>query len=210
MKATDEEIEDDTGRLAPLMAAQHHAAKALNLRGNVAYFLEKLCGLYDGPSCEGEMIVWATHETLADQVNCTAGTAGRITKQLISMGLIARCSRTELTGDQGGKFGYDLSPLVRRRAEFANIIRPKAQEIRTRAHQDAEISQLRIAIRGTLDAALCYEWRNQTYELSGELAWLEQNIPHRHKPGDRGPVLAALRDLRQRVEMVFSELERDL
>jgi replication initiation protein RepC len=201
-----------------LITARKDAAHALGLRGAAGQVLEKLCACYGGELIKGDIIVWPGNRWLVTSTCLDERTIRRAIQRLIRLGLVIpkdspRRYRYCVRGSGGeiqDAFGFILSPLIQRHAEFAGMVLKQERERKQRAALDDEISRHRIAVKVALNAALPYDLQDQTAALSTELAALERQIPRRGRPGVREPIAQALAELRGRSELLFYELTKPL
>jgi len=200
-----------------LILAQKDAAKALRLRGATRHVLEKLCACYGGKPVNNQITVWPSNAYLVSATGYDESSIRRAIKELIDLGLVipkdsARRHRYARRGPGGvvlDAFGFILTPLNHRHAEFAAVVLQVEQERKARAALDDDITRHRIAARTALVAALPYDQTGRVPALLAELASIERKIPRRQDQGDRTAVLAALTDLRARSERVFYELTNE-
>jgi len=199
-----------------LITARKDAVHALGLRGAAGQVLEKLCACYGGELIKGDIIVWPGNRWLVTSTCLDERTIRRAIQRLIRLGLVIpkdspRRYRYCVRGPGGeiqDAFGFILSPLIQRHAEFAGTVLRQEQERKQRAVLDDEISRHRIAVKVALNAALPYDLQDRTAALSTELAALERQIPRRGRPGAREPIAQALAELRSRSELLFYELTK--
>ena len=200
-----------------LILAQKDAAKALGLRGAIRHVLEKLCACYGGKPVNNQITVWPSNAYLVSATGYDESSIRRAIKELIDLGLVipkdsARRHRFARRGPGGvvlDAFGFILSQLIHRHAEFAAVVLQRQQERKARAALDDDITRHRIAARTALVAALPYDQTGRVPVLLAELASIERQIPRRQDQGDRAAVLAALMDLRARSERLFYELTNE-
>jgi len=220
MIAADRAVEEKCTQLGnpdrpQLIKAQKLASKALGLKGAPHQVLKALCSCTRGGLVNKRVKVWPSNAWLMENTGASERNVSRAIATLIRLRLIIAkdapgCRRFPVyEGDKiVDAYGFDLSPLILRQAEFAAIVLKREQERKERKVLDREIACRRIAVEAALNDALSYEQSDRVLALFAELAALKRQVPRRNSLKDREPVLRAMEALRERAEALVCELAK--
>lgn len=191
-----------------LFTAARLGVQALKLKPAVRYVLDQLVGCYAGEPLVGRILVWPSNELLAARTGLAERTIRYCLATLLQLGVVGakdsangkRFAIRSKAGQIMDAYGFDLSPLLARAAEFADEVeRQKGQrELRGRMHD-----QITICRRSTQEALKeLGEWFPKTArdDLEREFEQLAALTPRRTAAQAPDAALAAWRDLRQRSE----------
>jgi replication initiation protein RepC len=199
-----------------LFRAMRTARDALNLNPTTCTVLEKLCACFNGDLVKGRVIVWPSNSYLESATGRSARTIRRAVSDLIALGLItpkdSECRNRYAVRGRDGRiidaFGFDLSPLLLRRAELSSKASEQEIESKERSRFDREANEHRLATRVALSAAAPLDATGKVAALTRALNVLCKELPARQHDSDRRRVLLASAALRRKAEDLFYDLNR--
>lgn len=188
-------------------SAARDACQALELRPSMRQVLQELVGSYGEQEIERGLMVWPSNRYLERKTGLAERTIRKCVAGLVELKLLApvdSANRKRFAIKRGDgsvldAYGFDLSPLIVRRAEFAGLLlQQRLADERVRRLFD-DITIARKAIEETLRQL------EDTVELETELTDLVLQTPRRGRADANVlEILAgAFRDLRDRAEKLF-------
>lgn len=178
-----------------LREAARLAQEALGLKGAPRHVLIELAVSHRG-SGEGAAIVWPSNEWLAAKVGVTVRAVSSALTTLVNQGLIIRRDsanqkRFRRVGADGKEvaYGFDLSPLMRRREEFERTVAAIRAARLEQKRLHAIIGGDRRRVKNALEWLAMHSMAN-TDELAARFGTLSQRTPARATKGGLKPELA--------------------
>lgn len=173
------------------------AQQALDLKGATRQVLMELAVSHKAVG-EGAPIVWPSNARLADKCGVCERAITSTTHSLVAKGLIIRRDsanqkRFRTTGADGREeiYGFDLSPLLRRKAEFEQLVADKMASKAEQKRLHSVIGSERRRAKNALQWLAQHSQAN-TDELAARFGELSRETPTRKTKAGINPVLADL------------------
>lgn len=196
-----------------LAVAARDAEKAFDLRPALRLVLGELVGCYGEQELAGRLMVWPSNEFLTSRTGLSERAIRHAIRDLVDLKLLTpkdsangkRFAIRDRDGQIVDAFGFDLTPLHARRAEFAGEVlrRKHAAEARSR-----QFDELTIARRATEEALYALEVHFPAIDRSNletDLERLRSAIPRRSSALPIEELVRMFTSLRERVEQAFYE-----
>ncbi|MFV1491795.1 plasmid replication protein RepC [Phaeobacter sp. JH18-32] len=157
-------------------------------------------------------IVWASNAYLMEQTGFSLSALKRHARRLAEIGVISfkdspngkRWGRRDADGVIIEAYGFDLSPLSARVAEFAQLHAELQAERELCQRLKRQITVARRMIRARIEAALSGALRGPWTQFTGLFEELLDRLPRRHEASEKlARLLAWFKELQERVEAAY-------
>jgi replication initiation protein RepC len=189
-----------------LNTAARNAMKGLRLRGNLRLILGELVGVYGEVMVKDKILIYPSNEYLERRTGLPERTIRYGIRRLVDLCLVGvkdsangkRFGIRNKAGDLVDAYGFDLTPLYNRRAEFVELIAEQDAEIERRERMFDEITICRRAAQEILS-----EMGMQSSDTFEELAGRTPRRSRTIAAEAVEPVLVEWRALRTQLEEKF-------
>jgi len=196
-----------------ISAAAREAEKALNLRPTLRLVLQELVGCWGEKELKGRLLVWPSNDYLIDRTGLSERAVRLAIARLVELQLIAardsangkRFAIRNAAGEIIDAYGFDLSPLIARHAEFAGRVLALKQQ---RDAQARGFDDITIARRATEEAlrALRESFPDaSTSDLESALESLRLRTPRRGSMTPLDELIEAYQAVREMAEQRLYE-----
>lgn len=197
-----------------LAAIARDAMKGLKLRPHLRLILAELVGCWGERMAKERMLVYPSNDYLCRRTGIPERSLRYGIHRLVESGLIvpkdsANGKRFAIRGKDGelvDAYGFDLTPLYARRAEFAGLLREQDALLEERARVFDEITICRRAVEEVLMAFGRLGLSEICIQISDSFERLRDETPRRSHGTPIGaimPVLESWRRLRSSAEEAF-------
>lgn len=194
-----------------LAAAARDAEKAFDLRPALRLVLGELVGCYGEREIDGRLMVWPSNDYLVERSGLSERAIRHAVRDLVDLQLVTpkdsangkRFAIRNKEGDVVDAYGFDLTPLYARRAEFAGLVLRKRQLEEIRSRQFDEITIARRATEEALYALEVHFPKIDRSEFEEELERLRASVPRRSSAAPIEGLASLFTSLREKVEETF-------
>lgn len=196
-----------------LSSAAREAEKALDLRPSLRLVLHELVGCWGEKELEGRLMVWPSNEYLVERTGLSERAIRLAMRALVELNLVVprdsangkRFAIRNLANEIVDAYGFDLSPLMARQAEFAGLVLERKLQ---RDAQARGFDRITIARRAAEEAlrALASEFPEVScVDIERDLAALQARTPRRGSMMPLDDLIAGWEAVQEKAEHRYFE-----